>query len=359
MPRGGEPNQKAQLVKALVIGDGKCGKTDWAARAAAAGFNVLYLDGDVGAQTVANLAKDSSHPVSHEAMQRIFLLPIHDQIQSNGMGFEMSSFFRDFTTERRQLIWNDTQQRVFSRIKDGDSSPDEIWKITPSAMNEDWVLVVDSFTALAQSSLHWGAEELGIDLGEIDKAMRDKMRDIYRIVGEKLTQYLTIIRSLRCHVIVIGHPIEFTKTKKPDNVTIRNAKEQDFKILWTKMLPKSVTNNHSLTMAKFFTDIAWMEVDALGKHMIDYRPNPDYMSGSHLNARLDSREGGSFKDLVLAIGGAIPDGKQGFESVIEISQGYEAAAPKPKPVLDSQGSAPAVKGKGLNLSSMLNAQKGT
>src|SRR3546814_20737083 len=70
MPRADNLSSSTQLIKGLVMRFEKSGKSDWAARAAMAGFNVLYLDGAVAAATIAQLLV--------EARTRIFYLSLAD-----------------------------------------------------------------------------------------------------------------------------------------------------------------------------------------------------------------------------------------------------------------------------------------
>lgn len=340
MPRASSANQD-NFVKALIIGDGKCGKTHWAANAAAAGLNVLYLDGDVGSQTIAGLPK--------EIKEKIFIMSIHDQLRAGGIDHSMVDFMGEFFTSRGKLLWNDTQSRMWSRIKDGDSTPDEIWEINPIAIDHNWVVVLDSWTSLVQSAMQWAADDLGIKLAEIDDAARKEMRSLYQTTGEKLTQYLGIIRAMKCNWVVISHPNEFTKMEKPNNTLVKAAREGDMKVLWTKMIPKSSSNNHAMTMAKYFTDLAWLETDSLGNYVIDFRASNDRMSGSHINERLKADSDGSFAQLHKRLGAKTPDSNYDWQNVIQIHEGYEVAAPVSAAKQSPLGAAPAVN-KGLNLS---------
>lgn len=330
MPRGSAPSASHQLVKALVIGDGKCGKSDWAARAAEAGFNVLYLDADVGAQTIAGLPIDKTHPCKPDVMDRIFIMNVADEIINGGLNYRFVKMFKKFCTASPTFRWNDTESREYVMADDKESG--EIWEIKPAAMDHTCVLVLDSWTSLVQSCMTWAADELNIDLQEIGDD-RNKMRGVYQAAGEKLTYYCQMIRSARCHVIVIAHPAEFVKTKKPDGKTIAGAKEGDLQVLWTKMVPKSSSNNHAMTMAKYFTDLAWLEVDAMGNYKIDYRASNERISGSHLNARLDCRGEGSFANLVKQVGGTLPGSTQPFDHWLTIHPSGLDIAKKPALVL--------------------------
>src|SRR3546814_1099194 len=77
------------------------GKSDWAARAAMAGFNVLYLDGDVAAATIAQL------PV--EARKRIFYLDFADNFAGGKEDTRMINLMFEFFTSTK-FVWNDSLQ---------------------------------------------------------------------------------------------------------------------------------------------------------------------------------------------------------------------------------------------------------
>ena len=346
MARGGELDGKNQLCKSLIIGDGKVGKTDWAARAVEAGLNVLMLDGDVAQQTVAGLTKDPLNPLTKAQVNQIFCLSVHDRITANGRGHEMTRNVADFFSSRGKFLWNDSKNRQYSRASDGDPTDDTIWEINPTKLDDSWVLLLDSWTSLTQSSMQWAADELKLDLGEILSDERGKMRDVYQMAGEKLTQYLVILRSMPCHVIVTAHPCEFTKLEKPTNVSVGQAKERDMVIKWTKMVPKSVTNNHSMTMAGYFTDLIWFGVDGMGRYKADYRASNDRISGSHMKIHEESRGAGSFKNLLEHLGGKARQEFTDYQNVIKIHEVYEAFAKKP--ALDVSNATPQIKGKALN-----------
>src|SRR3546814_2540213 len=90
MPRADNLSSSTQLIKGLVMGFEKSGKSDWAARAAMAGFNVLYLDGDVAAATIAQL------PV--EARKRIFYLDFADNFAGGKEDTRMINLMFEFFT---------------------------------------------------------------------------------------------------------------------------------------------------------------------------------------------------------------------------------------------------------------------
>ena len=313
MPRMDQAPPENQLVKLLLMGDGKIGKTAYAALAAAAGFDVLYLDGDVGAQTIRSMStpwKGKDKPaLTPEQMARIYLLPVADTILGGSRDCKFLEVMQEFTTNIK-FRWNDTQNRI-ARIAD---KTDELWEIIPGKMNHNCVLVIDSWTGLTESMMLKCAGVNGIDLTQ---ASMSEMRPVYQSAGLIGTSMLQVVRAMPCHVIVIGHPDEYQHKVAPEGKKVKEVKEGDMVIDWTRMVPKSTSRPHGLQMAKYFTDIAWMEVSPTGTRRLDFRVRATHLSGGHFEEVKDLDEY-SFENLVKKVGGSIPDGKQSHEDWLKI-----------------------------------------
>src|SRR3546814_5734060 len=80
----------------------------------------------------------------------------------------------------------------------------------------------------------------------------------------------SFIQKMPCHVIVIAHPDEYHKKKMPDRSTQRSVSEADMEIEWTRMIPKSSSKPHGLTLWKFFTDCGWMDVTRGGRRELSF-----------------------------------------------------------------------------------------
>lgn len=298
MPRGDQLTAAQVTAKLMILGDPKAGKTEYALKAAEAGFNVLYLDGDVAAQTLT--------AVSPAARSRIFYMDVGDRLDS-GIDPRMIQIVADFFTSSK-FLWNDTKQAVYSRMKD-DHDPetgaclDEIWEIRPARFDNRWVLVLDSWTTLSYSAMLAKGLDMGVDLGDIEKADMN----LYAGAGNRLTNMLATIQKAKCHFIVIGHPAQFEKTKSPDNQRAGEIKAKDRIVEWTKMVPKSSSNPHGLTMGKYFSDIGWIDVDKFGKRKLDFDTTNQRVSGGHMTGKGDPRGEYSFANVVKHIGGAIPE----------------------------------------------------
>jgi len=293
MPRMDEPNESDSLAKLLLIADGKLGKTYYAGLAALAGFNVLYFDGDVGRPTLAGL------PL--EARRRIYAIDCADTLRGGIKDSRFIETMQEFI-KNSTFQWNDTHGRIALRAdyKDNES---EIWEIKPGKMDHTCVFVLDSWTGLGESMMTAAGNAFSVDLGD---ATTTEMRPVYQAGGLKSAQVLQAIRSMRCHVIVLAHPDEYSHTTKPEGKKIKDIKETELVVDWTKMIPKSTSKPNSLTMGKYFTDIAWMETNATGsERLLDFRISDKRISGGHFTERKNSDEY-SFANLVKKLGGTVP-----------------------------------------------------
>lgn len=331
------------LAKQLIIGDGKCGKSHLAGMAAAAGFKVLYLDGDVGKPTIQSL------PI--EARRNIILLDVADTLLGGVKDSRFFDTFKEFTTSTT-FRWNKTQGKLSSRKTD--QPTDVILEIKPAKMDSSCILVLDSWTGLTESMTTAAAIAGNVDL---ETAKTSEMRPVYQMAGIKATQMLQCIRSLRCHVIVLAHPDEYAHTRKPEGRKVSDIKETDLVVEWTKQIPKSTSKPHSLQMAKYFTDVSWMTVSRDGKERrLDFRLNDGRISGGHFNEEKSTEEY-SFANLVKKIGGRVPEGPvdtSHWLSVTSPQQVAEKNSTKVDQVLDGTKSQPVKSSGGMGLASLMS-----
>lgn len=357
MPNLGDSTEQQSAIstgKLLLLGDTKSGKTDWAMRAAEFGFNVLYLDGDVALQTI----KDKKRGLDQAALSRTNYMDIRDRQDKDG-NYEstMAKFFVDFATSG-VLTWNDSKGEMFNKANyvvdfetntpEGVQSKaiggDSVWQIRPAKLDWRDVLILDSWTTLVTSLQMWKAADLGIDILEIEKMERD----MYTGTAHKATQFLTLLRALRCHVIVIGHPREYQK-KSPPPGSKGQVAEKEMKLDWTKMVPVSTSNPHSLTMGKNFSDIAWIDVTGGRNRKIDFRVGTDRIGGGHLGEYVDL-DSFTFADYVDSIGGDLPpDGNNPDRWLTRYGPGqYAPAGAKPAMILKGSTAAAARPVSGLS-----------
>lgn len=350
MPRGNNLTPDQIVAKLMILGDPKAGKTEYAMKAAEAGFNVLYMDGDVAAQTLSAIAP--------EARDRIFYMDVSDSLDS-GIDPRMIEVVASFFTSSK-FLWNDRTQREYSRAKDPHDSTtgaclDEIWEMRPARFNHRWLIVLDSWTTLSYSAMVAKSVDQGINLADIEKADLN----LYAGVSNRLTNMLATIQKAKCHFIVIGHPAQFEKTKSQENMSAAEAGKPKNRIVeWTKMVPKSSSNPHGLTMGKFFSDIGWIDVDKFGKRKLDFDVTNQRVSGGHMTGKGDPRGDYSFANVVRKIGGTIPtpsdDLGEGliihpagtFIPAAAVAKANPLAKPASTPLNDSGAAPTQVKGLG-------------
>jgi hypothetical protein len=326
VPRLSDADAPEVKLRILLLGDTKTGKTHWAGQAAEAGFNVLYLGGDVELPTLVKL--------SPAAKERLYYMPIHS---------DMIQIVADVVTGR--YLWNDAKAKKFSALKDGTDESgaalDPIWELKPTLLDRKWVMVIDSWSTLSYSAMLAKAGEMGVDLADIEKVERS----IYSGVGNRLTAILNTLEKAGCHIIVIGHGRQMEKTKAPDGgkQTVKEVREIDRVIEWTKMIPQSSSNPHGLSMGKFFTDIGWLQFNAGNKRKLSFKPVHDRVSGGHLNTEGDPDTDHSFAALIKFLGGTIPDGTQGTGEGLTIHPAgtYVPIAPGKAPALQAPKSPTA------------------
>jgi hypothetical protein len=313
-----------RLVKLLLIADGKAGKTFYAGSPAGEGFNVLYLDGDVGSQTLTQL------PI--EFQRHIYLLAMHDTINS---GMRDTNFYRSLWgfMSNHKFKWNDTLGRMATR---GDTEG-EIWEVVPSMLDHNCVLVIDSWTSFVESLMLQAARDHSVDL---TTATQPQMRPVYGASGVKATAALQVIKSIPCHVIVIAHPDEYQHKVAPEGRRVSDVKEQDLEIAWTKLIPKSTSKPHGLILPKYFTDVAWLTISPSGRRQLDFKPKADRVGGGHFDSVKPTDEY-SFSNLIKQLGGSVP-GKGNnapVDSWLTITQASDQASPDAK-VLDGNDATP-------------------
>ena len=333
-----EEDEQDPLAKLLIIGDGKCGKTHFSAIAALAGFKVVYFDADVARATI--MGRD--FPAA--ARKNILLLDVADTLEGGARDSNFFDIMKEFSSVTTFRL-NRTQRRVSSKKKD--KAGDVIIEIKPARMDSNVIFVLDSWTSLVESITQAAGTAEGVDIS--DTAM-SAMRPVYQSAGLKATQILQIIKAMRCHVIVICHPDEYSHTTKPEGKAVGKITEKDLIVDWTKMIPKSTSKPAAMQMAKYFTDIAWLTTNATGsERLLDCRISPERVSGGHWNERKNVDEY-SFVNLIKHLGGAMPEGEVDTSHWLNVSvvpEGGVAPTLGAAKVLDGTKPSTAMQGGGM------------
>lgn len=291
MPVGTSMPTDNQLVKLLLTGNSKTGKTHYAMTAAEAGFKVLYLDGDVSRPTIQSFSRDS--------LTRLFHLPFEDMVAESGQYVPRFALLLRKFLKDGVFVWNDTKRRMVVPASD---AGDDVWTISASKLTSEWVCVIDSWTGVAHSVMNAVALDANVDLSEMDKAGLS----IYGSANNFATDLLARIRGLPCHVIVIAHPDEYIKYKTKLG-SVRDAQRtENREVEYARSIPKSISRPHALTLPSYFTDVGWLEVSAMGKRILNFELTPDRDSGGRFNTKLPV-ESASFAALVQKAGGTVPE----------------------------------------------------
>lgn len=283
-------------IRLLLIAPSKVGKTFWTCQAAEAGFNLVYLDGDIAIQTINSLDDNGKPNFSDEAKNRIYHFDMGDGLDGPQFSKMVKHLFD--AKDSRPFLWDDAHSK---RVILGSDSTDDIpiSHIDLRKMTMNDVLVIDSLTSLSYSAKDEVAVRCGDDLGEMEKADRG----VYASSGNRLTKFLVILKNLPCHVVVIAHPDEYTQEGKP-----------------TVQIPMSSSRPHGNTLGKYFTDILWMSVSVSGKRELDGRPDPRRIVGSRFGNKKTS-DIYSFAELVKAAGAPPPNPSAEFQAVKEYAPG--------------------------------------
>lgn len=231
----GDADDGPSPCRILLYGPPKTQKTWWALCALVAGYNVVIVDMDDGIHILA--AVKEVEGITDEMLERLWIVPAIDYYDNATAAFFAASLVRG-----APFYWNcKTQIFAAARFTNGDP----YFEINPRRLTHNTVLIMDSWTALAQSAMLKTSKDNGLDLSE---AKKEEMRDVYAGAGRFLSVVATRIHSFQCHVIVIGHETEYAKTEK-NKIT---GKEE---VVSKKTQIISSSGPHAGKLGKDFSDI--------------------------------------------------------------------------------------------------------
>lgn len=300
MPLGNNLDSTKQLVKLLLIGFSKAGKTHWCLEAANAGYNIILLDGDVARNLLPQPHFDKGRGL-------IAYFGIGDTVAHSVMGQTTLAMKNSVASP---YLWNDSEGR---KLAPSDELVEtSVTSIQINKLCHRDILVIDSNTALVHSFIKAYCLMNGIQMSTLAEASVALRRDMYQAVGQKLSDIYCTIQAAPCHVVLLAHPAEMEKKKKPDGST-GVVKEKDMITEYTRLIPKSVSNPHGMTLAKHFTDVVWIEVGHMQARWIDGRAHKDKDGGGRFNDRKKATEYSLAKLIELA-GGYVPGEVKEFDS---------------------------------------------
>jgi hypothetical protein len=259
----------ANATHLLLIAQTHMGKTDYVAQAAIDGWEILYIDADNGLKTLMAVLRDNP-----EALRRV-----HYFNPANIM---------EFTTE---LIETKIELRYDSEFRDFRNSTNmskngTVSLINPLRISKNVIVVLDSWTSLAFSSIVNKAAKTGFDLADAERYTRE----IYGGTGFKLTQIAKAIQASPFNWIVHAHPAVYERKEKPAGKIAEDIDEKDMIIKETTLIPASTSGPHGFSIGKYFNEIGWMEVDRVGNRKLDFKVVKDRIGGgSTVNGIADPR----------------------------------------------------------------------
>lgn len=278
MPYGDQLNDLQ--IRLMLFGRPKLKKTWWAMNAAAAGFNVLLLDGDKGAGIIQQ--------VNHNIRRRLRIIECADKLNV--------PVFADFITRflaGHTIRWDDTDNRVIPTIQvPNPTHAHFIIDATKLTLND--VVVLDSWSSLVVSFVWQYHMENGIDL---NKEPKDKWGN-FRYSDRMLNWILSAIKAIPCHVIVIAHEMTNEETEPKHN---QEGKIERVLTGEINIQADSSSRNHGGKLPKHFSDILYFHKK--GTHIyVDTRAIEGRDGGSRLI--YDDREWDKlqFTDFVKASG---------------------------------------------------------
>lgn len=215
-------------LRLLCYGAAKMKKTWWAGKAAEAGYNVLFINGDQGTGILRML--------SPEAQKRVYIINAYDT--------PTRAVFAEFMTwflKGGIMYWDEVAQRRLP------APNDDCIMLDPFNLSENTVVINDSWTVLSWSIALRYCIENSIDLSDAEKTEWPG----YAWSGALATWMIEQWKKLPCHSITIGHENVYDKYE---------GKGQQRKIVFSKTQIKSISNPHAMQLAKEFTDIFYFTV---------------------------------------------------------------------------------------------------
>lgn len=238
MPMADTMDDHGRLLRVLCYGRDKTKKTWWCAKAAEAGFNVILLDGDDRSSIIKQI------PIA--ARKKILIVNAVNTRTRAVFSLFMASFMRPGNTfywdEERKVSLPDTVKRI----------PEKSYiYFDTNKLTANDVLIIDSWTALAASTLLQYASEQEIDLMALEK--EGDQFALLNFQSRFLDYCLNQIHTMPCHVFVIGHETIYEKWE---------GKGKDRKMISSEIVPISSTGPHAKKLSKHFEVLHFSKISS-------------------------------------------------------------------------------------------------
>lgn len=242
-------------VHLLLVGPSKTGKTHYVAELIKDGFTVLYIDNDNGLNTLRRKL-----PV--DALDRVHY------VETRNIWEFATCFFG-----RKRFQWNETQDILFNPKTANDD--DKILEIMTKEIPLGVVVVIDSWTSIKIQLLLDSAAKNGVDY----EVFNDAGQNVYGDGNRRADLLCMNIQSFPGHVIVQAHQEQYEMLEKAKGVMKEVAKQNQMIVKGNWTIPVSVSRPHGFAMPKFFNEVGYMRVGAMGDFKLDFRQLPDRVGG--------------------------------------------------------------------------------
>lgn len=234
MPRGDAVVDP--YVRLLPYGPIGSKKSLLAYKAAEAGFNVLVLDGDASSHI--------KHLVSPAARKRLHFISCKDSLQTPWFARTVIKL-----SSGQPLIWDDTMNWI-KAIETPIDPTHQYYALELKKMNKNWVLVLDSITALVTSLNTQFYLETNLD---IENPSVKPGFDGYNWSLRWMHLLTTRMKSWPCHVIMTAHEqvVDLTRKvqgKKPGETMAIPTGQQHVQMIGT-------SKDQARTMGTNFSDV--------------------------------------------------------------------------------------------------------
>ncbi len=282
MPPADQNHAENMKLRLLCFGAAKVKKTWWAAKAADAGFNVLLLDGDDGSQILSQVDKES--------LSSIHVIDIVDKQEMPVMCHFITRFLKG-----DPFMWDEKDKSILLRT--ASAKEDHSYYIfDPHKLTHHDVVIIDSWSALSWSLAWRWYMENGVKVDAAEQA-KQSMWDGYRWSGAMASWMLKQIKTLNCHVIVIGHQSVYEKRR--DEVVGGKTKQV---VEWSRTQVKSISGPHGMELAKEFSEILYFSVNG-SRFSIDTKSHKDRDGGCRVvPPKVWNWEELQFKDIIKLAG---------------------------------------------------------
>lgn len=233
MPKASDLLNDGNLLRILSYGASQTYKTFWAAKAAEAGFNVIFINGESNYQVIRNLKP--------EAIDRISMLNVQDTERENTLAIFCAHFFKG-----ERFLWDETAKRRIMHA--GSYVPEHSYVfIDPKKFTSSDLLVLDSWTSLLRSTLLRYSIEKKIDLAQVE--IGDKW-GYFNYSQNFLNWLLAKFQTVSCHFNLIAHSDHYTKLHDELDSKGNKVSVMEFQ----RMQIKSTTGPHAMQIPGQFQE---------------------------------------------------------------------------------------------------------